>query len=106
MGGDEWVHERLKVWAPPLRQRVANLPVLIDSFSRELRSDWCEPLIQSRLEPVDLVVFGLEVVARQLEERVCNLQHQDVRVIVFMTDEDAFTGTAHAMELIVLFETL
>lgn len=106
MGGDEWVHERLKVWAPPLRQRVANLPVLVDSLSSELRPDWCEPFIQSRLEPLDLVVFGFEVVARELKERVCNLQHQDVRVIVFVTDKDAFTGSAHSMELIVFFEAL
>jgi hypothetical protein len=46
--GDEGVHERLKVGAPPLCQCVA---------------DGCEALVQAGLEAFDLVVFCAEVVA-------------------------------------------
>lgn len=33
----------------------------------------------------------------QLEEGVCNLQHEDVRVVVLVADQDAFACAAHAM---------
>ena len=39
----------------------------------------------------------------QLEESVGNLEHQDVRVIVFMADQNTLTSPSHAMLLIVLF---
>ena len=37
----------------------------------------------------------------QLEEGICDLQHQDVWVIVLMTDENALTSAAHAMMFVV-----
>jgi hypothetical protein len=39
----------------------------------------------------------------QLEEGVCDLEHEDVRVVVFVADEYAFASSSHAMFLIVLF---
>jgi hypothetical protein len=60
---DEGVHERLEVWPPPLRQRIANHPLIVDALACELCADWCEALVQPRLEAFDLVVFRTEVVA-------------------------------------------
>lgn len=34
------------------------------------------------------------------------MQHENVRVVVFVTDQDAFAGSAHAMLLVVLFQPL
>lgn len=42
----------------------------------------------------------------QLEKGVCNLQHEDVWMIVFMADQDSLAGSAHAMFLVVLFQSL
>ena len=42
----------------------------------------------------------------QFEKRVRNLQHQNVWVIMLMTDEDALTGSAHAMAVVMLFQPL
>ena len=39
----------------------------------------------------------------QLEKRVRDLKHQDVRVVVFMANQYTLTRPAHAMMLIVLF---
>jgi len=39
----------------------------------------------------------------QLEEGVCDLQHEDVRVVVLVADQDAFAGPSHAMLRVVLF---
>jgi hypothetical protein len=47
-----------------LRKRVADLPFIVDAFTCELRADWCKALIQPRLEALDFVVFGAEVVTR------------------------------------------
>ncbi len=85
---------------------------------------------------MDLVVFGLEIVARsvegsqlphtwpiehtlgvvgisanerrhlQFEEGVGNLQHQDVRVIVLVADQNPLTRSSHPVLLIVLFQPL
>ena len=63
MRRDEWVHERLEVGAPPLRQCVADLPLVVDALTCKLCADRCEALIEARLEAFDLVVFGAEVVA-------------------------------------------
>ena len=41
----------------------------------------------------------------QLEKGVCNLQHEDVGVIVLMADQDSLAGSAHAMSFIVLFQS-
>jgi hypothetical protein len=42
----------------------------------------------------------------QLEEGVCDLQHQYVGVIVLVADEDAFTGSTHAMFLVMFLQSL
>lgn len=106
MGRDEWVHERLEIRSPPLRQRISNLPILIDALTTELSTHGRKPLIQSHLEPFDLLILGLQIVTRELEEGIGNLQHQDMWMIVFVTDQNAFAGTAHAMFGEVFFETL
>ena len=97
MRWNERVHESLEVWSPPLCQRVSNLPFIINTFSRELTPHRRQPLIQPHLEPLDLVIFRFQIVTRKLEESVCNLQHKDVRMIVFVADQDALAGSAHAM---------
>ena len=67
MSGDERVHERLEVGAPPLREAVADLPVVVDPV-RRVELDRAlgrrEPVVEPRLQPVDLVLARLEVVAR------------------------------------------
>lgn len=40
----------------------------------------------------------------QLEERIRDLQHQNVRVVVLVTDQNALTRPAHAMLLVMLLE--
>ena len=42
----------------------------------------------------------------QLEEGVRDLQHEDVRVVVLVADQDAFARPSHAMFLVVFFESL
>jgi hypothetical protein len=64
MRRDERVHEGLEIGSPPLRQCVANLPLVVNALACELRANWCEALVQPRLEAFDLVVFGAEVIAR------------------------------------------
>lgn len=49
---------------------------------------------------------GGELRCVQLKKRIRNLQHQDMGVVVFMANEDAFAGATHAMLLIVFFEPL
>lgn len=63
MRGDERIHEGLEVGAPPLRQSVAHLPLVVDAFACELRADGCEALVQARFEALNFVVFRTEVVA-------------------------------------------
>lgn len=46
-------------------------------------------------------MVGMEVVTRKLEESVGYLEHEDMRVSVFVTEEDGFAGAAHAMVVIV-----
>lgn len=106
MRWDEWVHEGLEIRSPPLRKRITNLPLLINALTTELRTNRCQTLIQSHLEPLNLIIVFFEVVSRQLEEGIGDLQHQDVRMIVLVADEDAFAGAAHTMDIVVLFETL
>jgi len=105
MGRHEGVHKGLEVRPPPLRKAVSNLPIpsllpLADTAHGR------EPLVQPRLEALDLVVLGSQVVAGELEEGVRDLQHQDVGVVVLVADEDALAGAAHAMGGVVLLETL
>jgi hypothetical protein len=59
MGWNKWIHESLEVGSPPLRKCVTNFPFVIDTFSRELGTDWGEAFVKSSLETVDLVVFWL-----------------------------------------------
>lgn len=42
----------------------------------------------------------------QLEERVSNLEHEDMRVTVVMHDENALHGATHAKVLIIVLKTL
>ena len=42
----------------------------------------------------------------QLEKGICNLQHEDVWVIMFVADEDSLAGSTHAMFFKVLFQSL
>jgi hypothetical protein len=64
MRRDERVHEGLEIGSPPLRQCVANLPLVVNALACKLRANWCKALVQPRLEAFDLVVFGAEVIAR------------------------------------------
>ena len=41
----------------------------------------------------------------QLEKGICNLQHEDMWVIVFMADEDSLASSTHAMLLVVLLQS-
>jgi len=47
-----------------------------------------------------------KVVSGQLEEGVCDLQHEDVWVIVVVADKNALTGSSHAVFVVVLFQAL
>lgn len=42
----------------------------------------------------------------QLKEGICNLQHEDMRVIMLVTNQNAFAGPSHAMFCVVFFEAL
>ena len=66
MRGDEGVHKGLEVRPPPLRQRVGDLPLVVDAFAGELCADWGQALVQALLEARDLVVVGVEVVSRPI----------------------------------------
>ena len=63
MCGQKRVHERFEIRAPPLRERVADLPFVVGVVAGELRPDGREALVQTDLEARDFVVVGLEVVA-------------------------------------------
>jgi len=118
---NEWVHERLEVGPPPLCQCVADLPLVVDALTCELGADGRKTLVEPRLETLDLVVFGAEIVARaalgqpclhvgegsiQLEEGVRDLQHEDMWVVVLVADQDAFASPSHAMLRVVFFQSL
>ncbi len=77
--GDEGVHEGLEVGAPPLCQRVADLPFIVDSLACELRADGCEALVQTRLEAFDLIVLGAQVVTRPAAVSIWKSGYVDVR---------------------------
>ena len=42
----------------------------------------------------------------QFEERVRDLQHQDVRVVVFVADQHALARAPHAVRVIMFFQAL
>jgi hypothetical protein len=102
-------HKRLKVRPPPLRETVADLPVVVHAVARvelpRVRRRR-EALVEAALEPVELVLARLEVVAGELEERVRDLEHEDVRVPVVVDDEDALDGAPHAKVLVVVLQAL
>ena len=105
MGGDKRVHEGLEVGAPPLSEAVANLPVgLLLALAKA--ADGSQALVQALLEALGLIILGLEVVAGQLEEGVCDLQHEDVRVVVLVADQDALAGAPHPVRRVVLLQPL
>lgn len=106
MRGDERVHEGLEIGSPPLRQRITDLPLFIDTLTTELRTNWSQALIQSHLEAFNLVILGVQVVSRQLEEGVGDLQHQDVGMVMFVAYKNAFASPSHSMSDIVLFKAL
>jgi hypothetical protein len=106
MRWDERVHEGLEIGSPPLRQRITDLPLFIDTLTTELRTNWSQALIQSNLEAFNLVILGVQVVSRQLEEGVGDLQHQDVGMVMFVADKNAFASPSHSMSDIVLFKAL
>lgn len=45
VGRDEWVHEGLEVWPPPLRQRISNHPLVVDALPCELCTDGGKALV-------------------------------------------------------------
>lgn len=59
----ERVHERLEIGSPPLRNRVCDLPLIIDTLARELSPRRCQALIETRFEAFDFVLIGAKVVA-------------------------------------------
>lgn len=63
MRREERVHEGLEVGPPPLREGVADLPFVVDTFPAKLGSDRSKTLVQPGYEAGDFVVFRLEVVA-------------------------------------------
>lgn len=63
MTREERVHEGLEVGSPPLRKGVANFPVIIDAFARELRAHGGKALVQSMLETLKFLVVVLQIIA-------------------------------------------
>lgn len=124
------IHERFEVGPPPLRQGVPNHPLVVDTFAGELIAHRRQALVETDLETLSFVVFCLEIIARpiircgprsalvhrvsskgyegngQFKERVGNLQHQDVRMVMLMADQYSFTRPSHAMQLVMLFQPL
>ena len=133
MRRQEGIHEGLEVGSVPLRDGVGDGPLAIccgGGFAEgTCRS---EALVQALFEAFDLVDVVAEVVAgstsvrrqhvrllhycnrktevevemvSQLEEGIGNLQHQHVRVVVLVANQDALTRPPHAMFAIVLFQS-
>ena len=42
----------------------------------------------------------------QLKEGICNLQHEDMGVIMLVANQNAFAGPSHAMFCVVFFKAL
>ena len=121
-------HEGLKVRSPPLREAVTNFPIVVHTMRRvELPRvrRWREAFVQPAFEAVDLVLSGFQVVSwaashvfhvkysqqgrwnnTQLEERVRDLEHEDVWVAVVVHDEDALHSPTHAKVFIVVLQPL
>ena len=92
------IHEGLKARSPPLRNRICDLPLIIDTLAGKLGSRRRQALVETRFEAFDFVLVVVKVVAWssdfervsyasseegqrwmrgdiQLEESVGNLQH-------------------------------
>ena len=124
MSGEERVHESLEIRTPPLRESITNLPGFVDTFARELRADRSETFVEALLKAVDFFIFIIEVVAWpvffvsislvsyhcklevyvQFKESIRNLQHQDMRVVMFMANQDPFASPSHAIFIIMLLQ--
>ena len=61
MRRNERVHERLEIRPPPLCERVANLPLVVDTLARELAADGGEAFVQPVLEALQLAFVVVEV---------------------------------------------
>jgi len=68
--GDEWIHERLEIRPPPLRQGVADFPFVVYAFTRELRSNRGKPLIQPVAESCEFLFMWVEVIAWSVKRRL------------------------------------
>lgn len=106
MRRDEGIHESLKVGSPPLRKSLANLPFAFVAVVGELIARRSESLIQANLEALDLISVGWKVISRKFEEGVCDLQHQDVGMVVVVAYEDTFAGSPHAVCIVMFFQAL
>jgi hypothetical protein len=124
MAGEKGIHEGFEIRPPPLCQGVANFPIGVWISGRVLRS---EALVQACFETADFVGRGGKVITwsvkgkgncqwkarvaeivqkrSQLEERICDLQHQNVRMIVLVADQDALARASHSMLLVVFFQS-
>lgn len=105
VGRDEGVHEGLEVRPPPLGKTVADMPVR-RVLAVAQAADRGQALVQPGLEALNLLVSVLQIVPRELEESICDLEHEDMRVVVLVADEDALAGAAHAMLVVVLLQAL
>lgn len=72
MRRDERIHEGLEVGAPPLREGVADLPLVVDTFARELRAYRRKALVQPRLEALDLLNVGCQVITGSIRISFCS----------------------------------
>ena len=68
--GQKRVHEGLEVGPPPLRERVTDLPLVVDGLAAELAAHGRQALVQPSLEALDLVVLGSQVVAWSVWETI------------------------------------
>lgn len=62
--------------------------------------------VQAALQALALVLAGLQIVARQLEEGIGDLEHQDVRVAMVVHNKNALDGAPHTEVFIVVLEAL
>ena len=81
MGRKEGVHEGLKVWSPPLRQSIADLPFpFIDTIAAELGPHRSQAFVETLFEAGDLVGIFREVVTRSAQLQSVWFQIEDCRM--------------------------
>ena len=78
----EWIHERLEIGSPPLRDRVCDLPLIIDTLTRKLSPRRRQALIEARFETFDLVFIGVEVIpwSGEISGSACTTRSRKVDV--------------------------